>query len=387
MKTKDGLNARLDLIEMNIRGNLAPIEMGKRTYCPQPVTPCQKYQKVSFCQCLKGVKVSQGHSSNVKSLLSMQDLKLIGLKSYDCHILMQQLLPITIRGILPENVRHTITCLCSFFSSICCKVIDPLELYELQDEIVVILCELEMFFRPSYFDIMVHLVVHLVREVILCGPVYLRWIYPIERYMKILKGYVKNHYRAEGSMIERYIAEESIEFCSEYMSKANSIGLPANSWHHRHSTSKCLRGVNIVSESRLEVLQAHLYILNNTDVVIPYIKAHKAVVKANNPRQEEKWVLMEHNRTFMPWFKDEVLKDSTTSETLTWLAAGLKFDVISCTTYEVNNCIFYTKSMDEMSTVQNSGVTLEAESLHFSTSKDTNPLLGSMSYYGFIEEI
>jgi len=34
-------------------------------------------------------------------------------------------------------------------------------------------------------------------------------------------------------MIERYIAEESIEFCSQYMSKANPIGLPANSWHHR----------------------------------------------------------------------------------------------------------------------------------------------------------
>ena len=31
-KTKDGLNARLDLIEMNIRGELAPTEMGKRTY-------------------------------------------------------------------------------------------------------------------------------------------------------------------------------------------------------------------------------------------------------------------------------------------------------------------------------------------------------------------
>jgi len=48
-----------------------------------------------------------------------------------------------------------------------------------------------------------------------------------------LKGYVKNHYRPEVSMIERYIAEESIEFCSEYMSKANPIGLPANSWHHK----------------------------------------------------------------------------------------------------------------------------------------------------------
>jgi len=78
--------------------------------------------------------------------------------------------------------------------------------------------------------------------------------------MKILKGYVKNHYHPEASMIERYIDEESIEFCSEYMSKANPIGLPANSWYHKRSTSKCLCGVNIVSKSRSEVLQAHLYI-------------------------------------------------------------------------------------------------------------------------------
>jgi len=171
------------------------------------------------------------------------------------------------------------------------------------------------------------------------------------------------------------------------MSKENPIGLPANSWHHRRSTSKCLRGVNIVSKSRSEVLQAHLYISNNTDEVIPYIDAYKAIVKANNPRQAENWVLMEHNRTFIPWFKDEVLQDSTASETLTWLADGLKFDVISCTAYKVNNCIFYTMSIDEKSIVQNYGVTLEAESMQFSPSKDTNPLLGSIAYYEFIEEI
>ena len=125
---------------------------------------------------------------------------------------MKQLLPIAIRGTLQKYVRHTITCLCSFFSSICCKFIGPLKLDELEDEIVVILCELKMFFPPSFFDIMVHLVVHLVREVRLCGPVYLRWMYPVERYMKILKGYVKNHYHPKASMIENYIAEESIEF-------------------------------------------------------------------------------------------------------------------------------------------------------------------------------
>ena len=74
-------------------------------------------------------------------------------------------------------------------------------------------------------------------------------------------------------------------------------------------------------------------------------------------------------------------------ETLTWLLTGLKFDLISCTSYKVNNCIFYTKSMDEKCTVQNTGVILEAESMQFSNLKDTNPILGSMAYYGLIEEI
>jgi len=73
----------------------------------------------------------------------------------------------------------------------------------------------------------------------------------------------------------------------------------------------------VVSKSRLEFLQEHLYILNNIDEVIPNICAHKAIVKANNPRQLEKWVLMEHNRTCMPWFKDEVFKDSMASNMLT----------------------------------------------------------------------
>jgi len=131
---------------MNIRGELELIEMGKRTYLPPASYTTSKDEKKSFCQCLKGVKVPQGHSLNVKSLVSMQDLKLIGLKSHDCHIVMQQLLSVAIHRIIPKNVRHIITRLCSFFSSICCKVIDPLKLDKLEDELVVILSKLEMFF-------------------------------------------------------------------------------------------------------------------------------------------------------------------------------------------------------------------------------------------------
>jgi len=48
--------------------------------------------------------------------------------------------------------------------------------------------------------------------------------------MKILKGYTKNLHRPEASIVERYIEEKAIEFCSEYIEKAKPIGLP-KSYH------------------------------------------------------------------------------------------------------------------------------------------------------------
>lgn len=61
---------------------------------------------------------------------------------------------------------------------------------------------------------MVHLNVHLVREIKFCGPVYLRWMCPVKRYMKILKGYVKNPHHPYVFIVERYVVEEAIEFCT-----------------------------------------------------------------------------------------------------------------------------------------------------------------------------
>ena len=107
---------------------------------------------------------------------------------------MQQLLPVAVRGILPEKVRIAITRLCFFFNAICSKVIDPSQLDNLENEASIILCELEMYFPPLFFDIMIHLIFHLVREIRLCGPIYLHWMYPVEWYMKVLKGYTKNQY-------------------------------------------------------------------------------------------------------------------------------------------------------------------------------------------------
>ena len=59
-------------------------------------------------------------------------------------------------GTLPNKVRVVITHLCFLFNDICRKVIDPQKLDELENEATVVLCQMEMYFPPSFFDIMVH---------------------------------------------------------------------------------------------------------------------------------------------------------------------------------------------------------------------------------------
>ena len=122
-------------------------------------------EKRGFCHCLCMLKVPQGYSSNIKSLVLINDLKLVGLKSHDCHVLMQHLLPVAIRGILLAKVRVAITRLCFVFNAIYSEVIDPTRLDELEDEVSIVLCQMEMYSPPSFFDIMVHSIVHVVGEI------------------------------------------------------------------------------------------------------------------------------------------------------------------------------------------------------------------------------
>ena len=63
----------------------------------------------------------------------MKDLKfnMSCLKAHDFHVIMTQLLPIAIRGVLPVMVREPIIKFCSFFNAISHKVIDPMELKKL----------------------------------------------------------------------------------------------------------------------------------------------------------------------------------------------------------------------------------------------------------------
>ena len=201
----------------------------------------------------------------------MEDLKLYGLKSHDYHTLMQQLFPISLRSILPKHVRNAIYKLSFFSNALFSKVADVFTLDELQNEVVVTLCLFEKYFPPSFFDIMVHLTVHLVREVRLCGPVYLRWMCPFERFMKVLKGYVRNRNQPEGCIAECYIAEEGIEFYMEYLSNVETIGIPSTSNIDQKVGPPMFGGHTLKVDSKLW-LQAHHYVLENTTIIQTYVE-------------------------------------------------------------------------------------------------------------------
>jgi len=62
-----------------------------------------------------------------------------------------------------------------------CSSVKP---YELKEKIVLTMCHLETLFPPSFFTVMVHLMVHLVDEAKFGGLVLIhcRWMYSIEMY-------------------------------------------------------------------------------------------------------------------------------------------------------------------------------------------------------------
>ena len=58
----------------------------------------------------------------------------------------------TIQDIFPNKVRYAITHLCFFFNAICSEIFDLVQLDELENQAAIILCQLEMYFPPSFFD-------------------------------------------------------------------------------------------------------------------------------------------------------------------------------------------------------------------------------------------
>ncbi|KAL4585211.1 hypothetical protein LXL04_009827 [Taraxacum kok-saghyz] len=345
-KSKDGFGVREDMVAMGIRPELAPIRQeGRRAYLPPACYTMSKEEKTKFCKCLHGIKVPSGYSANIKKLVSTNDLKLIGMKSHDFHVLITHMIPIAIRGILPDRVRHAITKLCLFFNMIHSKVINPEVLDSWQRDVIITLCQLEMYFPPSFFDIMVHLVSHIVREIKACGPMFQRYMYHFERHLGSLKG----------------------------LQGVGTIGL------------------KVVIPDREEFHMAHFTVLQHMTSVAPYANEHMEMLRLTNGRMSQKWLANEYIKTFPQWLKDKVkasLRTGNVDRLVQVLGYGPQDVVTTYQGYDINGYTFYMQKQDGKSTLQNSGVTLIAMSTEYSSANhEGRSIIAKDSYYGVIQEI
>ena len=174
-------------------------------------------EKRAICTFLRGIKVPTGFSANVKKLVSMKDLSITHCKAHDCHVMLTVFLPNEIRAIKLEFLKMTFTRMCYFFLKISQKTIGKQELSDLHEFVVETQNQLEMCLPPAFFDIMPHLMIHMVHQIQALGPCYLHEMWSYERFMSVLSRYVHNRAYPEGSMIEGYSTEEVVECCQEYL--------------------------------------------------------------------------------------------------------------------------------------------------------------------------
>ncbi|CAN1279776.1 hypothetical protein LINPERPRIM_LOCUS17158 [Linum perenne] len=387
-KSKDNLKARLDLQEMGIRSDLHPIEVSTGKFLmPAACYTMSRPEKDQLLSVLKEVKVPDSYSSNISSCVNTKTRKLIGLKSHDCHVLLHDLLHVALRGCLPDKVSKAIIDLSTYFREVCSKVLRVSRLEELEIQIGETLSCMEMIFPPSFFTIMVHLVTHLAEEAKLAGPIHYRWMYPIERYLMTLKAHVTNRAHPEASIAEWNIANESIEYCSRYFEDVETrFNRPARNNDEMDHVSMTDAPINMISGRSIgkvsnvtldekTIIQAHRYVLYNSDVVQPFIEEHRDSIRrgyrsknrkrSRDPLEIEKT----HHLKFVEWFRNRVsmlveMQDPRATEHVKWLARGPNKVATQFNGYIIKGIRYRTKKRDAKRKTQNSGVVITSKTSH-----------------------
>ncbi|KAA0060290.1 transposon protein, putative, CACTA, En/Spm sub-class [Cucumis melo var. makuwa] len=130
-------------------------------------------------------------------------------------------------------------------------------------------------------------------------------------------------------MVENYIIEEAIEFYYEFIAGVSSIGLNSSVIKKNSNVDRALSTSSFIRPSKEQLDQAHLYVIQNVNDVLPYVEQHmKSLRKLNSGRvRSKKWIQEEYNRSFNRWLSTrvalalEVPKNSITPS-LRWIAHG-----------------------------------------------------------------
>jgi hypothetical protein len=71
---------------------------------------------------------------------------------------------VMIRGYVPEQTWRVLSMLSFFFRQICARELDTKVIEKLDKEAPMLLCDLEKIFPPGFFNLMQHMILHLVAE-------------------------------------------------------------------------------------------------------------------------------------------------------------------------------------------------------------------------------
>ncbi|CAN1818558.1 hypothetical protein LINPERHAP1_LOCUS28423, partial [Linum perenne] len=236
----------------------------------------------------------------------------------------------------PLQVSSVIVEFSSCLKQVCSKVVHIDGLDALEKRIVVALCRLEMLFPPSFFTVMVHLVVHLVEEVRLGGPVYYRWMYPIERFLGKLKSFVRNRSQPEGSIAEVWVSEEIFTFTSLYYEAGIETRFNRGSRLHEQvedetrdtcmfpSIGRHVGGEHPFKLSDTEWLQTHRHVLIGATEVGPFLREFQEITRQRLRGRPLAEVEKAVHRDFVQWFRTRILHDDQVvhSKNLRLLARG-----------------------------------------------------------------
>jgi hypothetical protein len=147
--------------------------------------------------------------------------------------------------------------------------------------------------------------------------------------MGVLKKYVHNHARPEGSISKGYGTKEVIEFCVDFIPHLKTIGAPESRYEGRLGGKGTLGKKTTYSMDEHSFNQAHYTALHNLTLVTPYIEEHKNIVCSQNPEKPDSWIKIEHGMTFGGWLRIHLINDDITVEKELYLLPKLPSLIIS----------------------------------------------------------
>jgi hypothetical protein len=136
--------------------------------------------------------------------------------------------------------------------------------------------------------------IHLMEQIHTLGPLYLHSMFLYERYMAILKSYVRNCAHPEGSIMEGYTTEDMVECCADYIKDENRIGLLIPLHEGRLRGRGRMGQKSFVDRDYNSISEAHFSVLQQLKIAAPYIEEHLSELRRDNIGRTEAWIMKEH---------------------------------------------------------------------------------------------